>query len=111
MGYLEMWKCGNVEISKFPHFQITKLPNSPMARLSRVCVSSWSFHTLFETDRNNPAKVLMDVRDFPEMIADRYHVHNVDIILTHLLDAGPALVRDFKARLQTARSRLVNMPH
>ena len=81
-----------------------------MARLSRVCVSSWSFHTLFKTDRNNPAKVLMDVRDFPEMIADRYHVHNVEIILPHFLDAGPALVRDFKARLEKAHSRLVNMP-
>lgn len=52
----------------------------------------------------------MDVRDFPEMVADMYHVHNVEIILPHFLDASPALVRDFKARLERVRSRLVNMP-
>jgi sugar phosphate isomerase/epimerase len=79
-------------------------------KLGRVSVSSWSFHTFFERDRNNPAKVLMDVRDFPEMVADRYHVHNVEIVLPHFLEAGPALVREFKARLDKAHSRLVNMP-
>jgi sugar phosphate isomerase/epimerase len=79
-------------------------------KLQRVCVSSWSFHTLFETDRNNPAKVLMDVRDFPEMVADRYHVHNVEIVLPHFLAAEPSLIGEFKARLGKAHSRLVNMP-
>lgn len=79
-------------------------------KLERVCVSSWSFHTFFERDRSDPAKVLMDVRDFPEMVADRYHVHHVEIILPHFLGAEPALVRDFKARLEKAHARLVNMP-
>jgi sugar phosphate isomerase/epimerase len=80
------------------------------AKLRRVCVSSWSFHTSFETDRDNPAKVLMDVRDFPEMIADKYHVHNVEMVLPHFGAPTPGLVRDFKARLDKAHSRLVNMP-
>jgi len=80
------------------------------SKLRRVCVSSWSFHTSFETDRNNPAKVLMDVRDFPEMIADKYHVHDVEMVLPHFGAAEPSLVRDFKARLEKAHSRLVNMP-
>ena len=69
------------------------------AKLQRVCVSTWSFHTSFESDTNNPAKVLMDIRDFPEMVADRYHVHNVEIVLPHLQPAEPSLIRDFKARL------------
>ena len=81
-----------------------------MKNLNRVCVSSWSFHTAFETDRNNPAKTLMDVRDFPEMIADRYHVHNVEIILPHFGTAEPSLMKEFKARLDKAHSKLVNMP-
>src|SRR5829696_6534746 len=80
------------------------------AKLRRVAVSSWSFHTAFEPDRNDPDKQLMDVRDFPEMIADRYDVHNVEIILPHFAGAEPSLVRDFKARLDKAHSRLVNMP-
>ena len=81
-----------------------------MATLNRVCVSSWSFHTLFETDRNNPAKVLMDVLDFPEMVADRYDVHNVEIVLPHFVEPGPARIAEFKARLDKAHSKVVNMP-
>lgn len=88
----------------------TNLMPTDDVKLRRVCVSSWSFHTFFETDRNNPAKTLMDVRDFPDMIADKYHVHNLEIILPHFLAAEPSLVRDFKARLEKAHSRLVNMP-
>lgn len=88
----------------------TGLMQTDDVRLRRVCVSSWSFHTFFETDRNNPAKVLMDVRDFPGMVADKYHVHNVEIILPHFLSAEPSLVREFKERLARAHSTLVNMP-
>jgi sugar phosphate isomerase/epimerase len=52
----------------------------------------------------------MDVRDFPEMIADKYHVHNLEVVLPHVLAADPPPVRDLKARLEKARSRVVNMP-
>ena len=76
----------------------------------RIAVSTWSFHTFFERDRNDPGKVLWDVRDFPDMIADRYHVHNVEIVLPHLYGAEPALLRDVKTRLAKAHSRVVNMP-
>jgi sugar phosphate isomerase/epimerase len=79
-------------------------------KLQRVCVSSWSFHTSFERDANNPAKVLMDVLDFPEMVADRYDVHNVEIVLPHFVDPGPERIAGFKARLDKAHARVVNMP-
>jgi hypothetical protein len=69
----------------------SSLMSTDDVKLRRVCVSSWSFHTSFETDRNNPAKVLMDVRDFPEMIADKYHVHNVEMVLPHFGAATPPL--------------------
>jgi sugar phosphate isomerase/epimerase len=80
------------------------------AKLQRVGVSSWSFHTLFQQNKDDPAAAFLDVRDFPEMIADRYHVHNVEIVLPHFRGAEPSLVRDFRARLDKAHSRLVHMP-
>lgn len=79
-------------------------------KLRRVGVSTWSFHTFFERDRNDPGKTLMDVRDFPDMIADTYHVHNVEVVLPHFGGSEPSLVRDFKRRLEKARSRLVHVP-
>ena len=79
-------------------------------KLQRVCVSSWSFHTAFERDKDNPGKVLMDILDFPEMIADRYHVHNIEVVLPHFVNPDPRRVAEFKARLDKAHSRVVNMP-
>jgi len=85
-------------------------PNGDEAKRRRIGVSTWSFHTLFERNKEDPAATLMDVRDFPEMIADRYHVHNVEVVLPHFLGAEPSMVRDFKSRLEKAHSRLVHMP-
>ncbi len=79
-------------------------------KLQRVGVSTWSFHTFFERDANDPAKVLMDVLDFPEMIADRYHVHAIEVVLPHFADPSPARIAEFKSRLAKAGSRVVNMP-
>jgi sugar phosphate isomerase/epimerase len=85
-------------------------PHADDGKRRRIGVSSWSFHPLFQRHQDNPSAVPMDVRDFPEMIADRYHVHNVEIVLPHFRGAGPSLVRDFKARLAKAHSHLVHMP-
>ena len=52
----------------------------------------------------------MDVLDFPEMVADRYGVHSVEIVLPHFADPNPQRVAEFKLRLAKARSRVVNMP-
>ena len=60
--------------------------------LDRICVSTWSFHTLFETGR-------MQVLDFPELVADRYGVHNLEIVAPHFGDADP---REVQARLDRA---------
>ena len=85
-------------------------PQGEHAKRERIGVSSWSFHPLFQQNKDTPSSGPMDVRDFPEMIADRYHVHNVEIVLPHFRSAEPSLVRDFKARLEKTHSRLVHMP-
>ncbi|HXI38709.1 MAG TPA: TIM barrel protein [Bryobacteraceae bacterium] len=83
------------------------------AKRERVCVSSWSFHNLFTAthDKNaqpldNPLKAL----DFPEMIADRYHVHNLEIVSPHFESSEPSYLRELRGRLERAHSRLVNIP-
>jgi hypothetical protein len=68
--------------------------------LGSVCVSTWSFHTLFETGR-------MSVLDFPQLIADRFGVHNLEIVAPHFGDADP---HELQKRLDRAQSRIVNIP-
>src|SRR5256885_16492860 len=48
------------------------------AKRERICISSWSFHNLFESTRDRKAAAPdkhLDILNFPEMIADRYQVH------------------------------------
>jgi hypothetical protein len=68
--------------------------------LDRICVSTWSCHTLYETGR-------MHVLEFPQLVADRYGVHNLEIVAPHFGDAEP---RDVQAALDRAKSRIVNIP-
>jgi hypothetical protein len=68
--------------------------------LDRICVSTWAFHEAFE---NGELRIL----EFPEMIADRFGVHNLEVVAPHFGDADPA---DLEERLRRAGSRIVNIP-
>lgn len=77
---------------------------------ARICVSSWSFHTLFEQNASTAQGKRLDALDFPEMIADRYRVHNLEIVFPHFASSEPSYVNEFKNRLKKTQSRLVNVP-
>jgi len=80
---------------------------------ARIGVSTWSFHNLFASTRDDnvsaPAKNL-DMLDFPEMIADRYQVHSLEFVAPHFASTCASYLRDVRARLERAHSRLVNIP-
>lgn len=80
---------------------------------ARIGISTWSFHNLFTQTRDQDAPPIsgkpMDARDFPDMVADRYHVHQMEIVAPHI-SSQPSYIRDLKARLDRAHSHLVNIP-
>jgi sugar phosphate isomerase/epimerase len=81
--------------------------------LDRICVSSWSFHNLFAStcdDKAHPPQRDYNVLEFPEMIADRYGVHNVEIVSKHFGSIEPSYLVEFRERLKRSQSRLVNIP-
>ncbi len=87
---------------------------SSEAKYKKVCISSWSFHDLFKTtrDENSPALIGagFDVMTFPEMLADKYKVHNMEVVAPHFASTDTAYLADFRKRLDQAHSRLVNIP-
>jgi sugar phosphate isomerase/epimerase len=68
--------------------------------LDRICVSTWAFHEAFE-------KGELHILEFPEMIADQYHVHHLEVVAPHFGEADPA---ELAERLHRAASRIVNIP-
>lgn len=82
-------------------------------RLRRVGISSWSFHNDFPATRDKdytPTGPDLVLLDFPGMIAQRYGVHNLEMVAPHFASTEPAYLQVVKTKLQAARSRLINIP-
>jgi sugar phosphate isomerase/epimerase len=82
-------------------------------KLKQIGVSTWSFHNYFPSTRDEhapPNLTKMDVMDFPEMVADRFHVHAIEVVAPHFADTSDSYLTDFKKRLERAHCRLVNIP-
>ncbi len=84
-----------------------------MAKLDRVGVMSGCFGNLLAQTRDysqpTPPKEL-DIMDFPQMLAERYHLHNVEVQQFHFLSTEPSYFETFLGRLKKAKSRMVDMP-
>src|SRR5260221_9506252 len=51
----------------------------------------------------------LDLFDVPQMFADRYGVHNIEIQHTHFASTEPSFLRELRARVEKAGSRLSNI--
>jgi Xylose isomerase-like TIM barrel len=69
----------------------------------RLCVSTWSFHKLFESGE-------MQLLQFPEMIVDRYDIHNIEVVAPHAASTKHSYFREFQEALDHAGVRVVNIP-
>jgi hypothetical protein len=79
----------------------------------RVGVCSWSLHGYFLQTRPKDFKWpgnMLDLRQYPELIADKYHVHNFELVSTHFESTSPAYIHDLKAAVAKARGRVTNLP-
>jgi sugar phosphate isomerase/epimerase len=81
---------------------------------SRIGISTWSFHNFFTTTRDDNAPPLTgkpwELLDYPEMIADRYHIHEMEMVAPHFASVEPSYIKEVKSRLERAHSHLVNIP-
>ena len=82
-------------------------------RRNRVAVSTWSLHNFFESTRekefNLPGRMIT-LLEFPEMVADRYKLHNIEACVPHFASADAAYLKEVKAKLAKAKTQIVNMP-
>ncbi|MGI9071011.1 MAG: hypothetical protein ACR2JB_06725 [Bryobacteraceae bacterium] len=82
-------------------------------KLDRICVLSWSFRNLFARTRERgvaaPAKDF-DILHFPEMIADRYHIHNVEVQSMYFASTERSYLLEFEKGLKRTKSQLIDIP-
>lgn len=79
----------------------------------RIAVSTWSLHNYFQSTRDEDFKLpgkMLELLEFPEMIADRYKVHHLEFCAPHFASTEAAYLKEVKDRLTKAHSHVVNMP-
>jgi hypothetical protein len=79
----------------------------------RISISTWSLHDYFHGTRQKDSALpgtMLALLDFPEMIADRYKVHNLEFCAPHFASTEKAYFKELKSRLVRAHSHVVNMP-
>ena len=82
----------------------------PPSKLDRIGVSSRSFHSLFDAPGAVPATgERLVLLDFPQMIADRYRIHNLELAASHFASIEPAYIIELKSDLLASHSRVINL--
>jgi sugar phosphate isomerase/epimerase len=85
----------------------------PIGARERLAVASWSFREHLDTAENHARKShgnLMALKDFPAMVAERYNIHNVEILGQHMPSTSLPYLKELRAAVQRAGSHLVDLP-
>lgn len=84
------------------------------AKLDRIAISSYCFHNFFTKTRYEGAPKLegkpMELVELPELFADRFHVHNLEVVAPHFASQEPSYLKEVVARLKRTHSRIVDVP-
>jgi len=88
-------------------------PQSGVDKLQRISISTWSLHNYFTSTRENEFKLpgkMLDLLEVPQMVADRYKVHTLEICVPHFASSESTYLQELKKRLAESHTRVVNMP-
>jgi sugar phosphate isomerase/epimerase len=82
----------------------------PQSKTDRLAIMVYSFQRVLKlAARPSSPERTLEVSDVPEMFADRYKVHNVEMQHNYFESTEASFFKDFLARLAKTRSRVSNI--
>jgi sugar phosphate isomerase/epimerase len=76
-------------------------------KLDRIAVMTLAFNSVLKSeDHPGDQERTLDIMDAPEMIADHFGVHHVEVQHTHFASTESSYLREFRTRLNKAKSRM-----
>ena len=77
------------------------------AKLDRVAIMSLCFNPVIKSAAHpDDPKRTLDILDLPDMIAERWGVHHVEMQHSHFPSTEPAYLEEFRDRLKKAKSQM-----
>ena len=92
--------------SSSPHL---RFPSAPQARLA---ITSYPFRAYLDSPTNpgrDKSKRGMDLKEFPAMVAKRFHVHAMNPLADHLSSTDAAYLDSFRRAVADAHSAVVDL--
>lgn len=87
-----------------------KFPTAPRDRLA---VASYPFRDFIDSPRRRgpkPAEPLMQLKDFPSMVVNRFNIRNVELLGEHFRSTDPADLVELRDALRSAGARVIDIP-
>ncbi|SPF35316.1 Xylose isomerase-like TIM barrel [Candidatus Sulfopaludibacter sp. SbA4] len=85
----------------------------PTTRRERIAVASYPFRAFLDTPRNRarqPQGRLMDLKEFPGMVVERFQIRNVELLGEHIRISEPGYLEQLLAAVKAAASHVVDIP-
>jgi sugar phosphate isomerase/epimerase len=85
----------------------------PSAPRDRLAVASYPFRAFIDTPRNrarNPQANLMDLKEFPAQVVERFKIRNVELLGDHIRSTEPAWLDQLRASVKEAGCHVVDIP-
>jgi sugar phosphate isomerase/epimerase len=80
------------------------------AVLARIGMMTLNFTTLLKTPHQPPSpERTLDLFDLPEMYADTYGVHNIELQHYHMASTDPSYFRALRERIDRAKSKAIQL--
>ena len=82
------------------------------AKLDRIGLMTNDFDNILPEIWDRSKEVApkgLEIMDLPEAVADRLHLHNLEVCSINLLSTEPSYIRKFKERLDKAKSKVVDL--
>jgi len=77
------------------------------ARLDRIAIMSLCFNPVIKSAAHpDDPKRTLDILDLPDMIAERYGVHHVELQHAHFASTEPGYLEEYRGRLKKAKSQM-----
>lgn len=80
------------------------------AKLARIAVMTLNFQSILKLpdEPDEPTRTL-ELFDIPEMLADRYRVHNIEFQHYHIPSTELSYLKELRARIEKSRSRMTQI--
>lgn len=83
---------------------------APASKLARISIMTWNYDRRLKLEGQPPSPDrILEIFDLPQMYADVYGLHNIELQHSHFASTETSYLKDFRARIEKSKSRMTQI--